>query len=64
MSNNSLASTSTLVKKSLKSWTSLYLPQGRSQEFCSGGPVTEVVRFQTLAISRKDHFDVTGQCLF
>jgi len=27
--------------------------QGRSPEFCSGGPVTDVVRFQTLAICTK-----------
>jgi len=37
--------------------------RGAAKEFCSGGPVTDVVRFQTLAILHKDHFDVTGQFL-
>jgi len=41
----------------------MVISQGRSQEFCSGGPVTDVARFQTLAILHKDHFDITGQLL-
>jgi len=34
-----------------------------ARNFVREGPVTDVVRFQTLAILRKDHFDVTGQFL-
>ena len=35
--------------------------RGAAMNFVREGPVTDVVRFQTLAILHKDHFDVTGQ---
>jgi len=37
--------------------------RGAARNFVQEGPVTDVVRFQTLAILHKDHFDVTGQFL-
>jgi len=37
--------------------------RGAARNFVREGPVTDVVRFQTLAILHKDHFDVTGQFL-
>jgi len=39
------------------------LDRGAARNFAREGPVTDVVRFQTLAILHKDHFDVTGQFL-
>jgi len=36
---------------------------GADTNFCSGGPVTDVVRVQSLPILRKDHFDVTAPFL-
>jgi len=33
---------------------------GAARNFVREGPVTDHVRFQTLAILHKDHFDVTG----
>ena len=35
--------------------------RGATRNFVREGPVTDVVRFQTLAILHKDHFDVNGQ---
>jgi len=37
------------------------MDRGAARNFVREGPVTDVIRFQTLAISHKDHFDVTGQ---
>ena len=37
--------------------------RGAARNFVREGPVTDVVRFQTLAILHKDLFDVTGQFL-
>jgi len=37
--------------------------RGASRNFVPEGPVSDVVRFQTLAILHKDPFDVTGQSL-
>jgi len=37
--------------------------RGAARNFVREGSVTDVVRFQTLAILRKDHFDVTGRFL-
>jgi len=37
--------------------------KGAARDFVREGPVTDVVRFHTLAILHKDHFDVTGQFL-
>jgi len=37
--------------------------RGAARNFVREGPVTDVIRFQTLAILHKDHFDVTGQLL-
>jgi len=34
--------------------------RGAARNFVRDGPVTDVVRFQTLVILHKDHFDVTG----
>jgi len=42
---------------------SLLSNRGAAGNFVREGPVTDVVRFQTLAILHKDHFDVTGQFL-
>jgi len=39
------------------------LARGAVWNFVREGPVTDVVRFQTLAILHKNHFDVTGQFL-
>jgi len=35
--------------------------RGAARNFVRERPFTDVVRFQTLAILHKDHFDVTGQ---
>jgi len=35
--------------------------QWRRQDFVREGPVTDVVRVQSLAILHKDHFEVTAQ---
>jgi len=37
--------------------------RGAARNFVREGPVTDVVRFQILAIWHKDHFNVTGQFL-
>jgi len=37
--------------------------RGAARNFVREGTVTDVVRFQTLAILHKDHFDVTGHFL-
>jgi len=37
--------------------------RGAARNFVRVGPVTDVVKFQTLAILHKYHFDVTGQFL-
>jgi len=37
--------------------------RGATRNFFREGPVTDVVRFHTLAVLHKDHFDVTGQFL-
>jgi len=36
---------------------------GAVWNFVREGPVIDVIRFQTLAISHKDHFDAIGQFL-
>jgi len=38
----------------------LYRDRGPARNFVREGPVTDVVRFQTLAILQKNHFDVTS----
>ena len=37
--------------------------RGAARNFVWEGSLTDIVRFQTLAILHKDHFDVTGQFL-
>jgi len=39
------------------------VPRGAAKNFVREGPVTDLVRFQTLAILHKDHSDVIGQFL-
>jgi len=43
--------------------TTTVLNRGAARNFVREGPVTDVVRCQTLTILHKDHFDVTGQFL-
>ena len=45
------------------STTSNLRTRGAARNFVRVGPVTDVVRSQTLAVLHKDHFDVTGQFL-
>jgi len=41
----------------------LLVTRGAARNDVREGPVTDVVRFQTVGIFHKDHFDVTGQSL-
>jgi len=44
-------------------WCNSDWVSGAARNFVREGLVTDVVRFQTLAIFHKDHFDVTRQFL-